>query len=175
MGTFFFGAILNFSRRKKRKTTSSQEGTNPWKAVLPIQVVSFLLPSFPFHFQGTLRELYAWLSLLRKWGEWKRYVLLLSHKLHLFSQKLLLFCWMLFLFSQKLLLFCWMLFLFSHKLLLFCWMLLLFCLMQKYILRKSGSSFFALASRRHTHHTHPCPSINQITLFKQHKQRRYAV
>lgn len=57
----FFGAILNFSRkfsrRKKRKTTSSQEGTNQSMVVLPIQLVSFLLLSFPFLFQGTLRQL----------------------------------------------------------------------------------------------------------------------
>ena len=57
----------------------------------------------------------------------------------LISQKLFLFCWMLLLFLQKLFLFCWMLFLFLQKLLLFFWMLFLFCLMQKYILRKSGT------------------------------------
>ena len=39
---------FNFSRRKKRKTMSSQEGTNQSMAVLPIQLVSFLLLSFPF-------------------------------------------------------------------------------------------------------------------------------
>ena len=47
-GYHFFGAILKFSRRKKRKTMSSQEGTNQSMAVLPVQFVSFLLLSFPF-------------------------------------------------------------------------------------------------------------------------------
>ena len=47
-GYLFFGAILKFSGRKKRKTTSSQEGTNQSMAVLPIQLVSFLLLSFLF-------------------------------------------------------------------------------------------------------------------------------
>ena len=47
-GHLFFGAIHNFSRRKKRKTMSSREGTNQSMAVLPIQLVSFLLRSVPF-------------------------------------------------------------------------------------------------------------------------------
>ena len=58
-GYLFFGAILKFSRRKNRKTTSSQEGINQSVVVLPIQLVSFLLLSFPFLFQDTLRQLYA--------------------------------------------------------------------------------------------------------------------
>ena len=64
-GYLFFGAILNFSRRKKRKTMSSQEGTNQSMVILPIQLVSFLLLSFPFsrYSQTTLCRI-IFLSLL---------------------------------------------------------------------------------------------------------------
>ena len=69
-GYLFFGTTLKFSRRKKRKTMSSQEGTNQSMAVLPIQLVSFLLSSFPFlSFFKVLSDNFmpgydAWLSLL---------------------------------------------------------------------------------------------------------------
>ena len=47
-GYLFFGAILKFSGRKKRKTTSSQEGTNQSMAVLPVKLVHFFFFSFLF-------------------------------------------------------------------------------------------------------------------------------
>ena len=58
-GYLFFGTTLKFSRRKKRKTMSSQEGTNQSMVILPVQLVSFPFPSFPLFSQGTLRQRYA--------------------------------------------------------------------------------------------------------------------
>ena len=46
-GYLFFGTTLKFSRRKKRKTMSSQEGTKQSMAVLPVKLVPFF--SFSFH------------------------------------------------------------------------------------------------------------------------------
>ena len=55
-GYLFFGAILKFSGRKKRKTTSSQEGTNQSMAVLLFEILScnnraiFISPDFNMMF-----------------------------------------------------------------------------------------------------------------------------
>ena len=52
-GYLFFGTTLKFSRRKKRKTMSSQEGTKQSMAILPVKSVPF----FSFSFLSFLKVL----------------------------------------------------------------------------------------------------------------------